>query len=130
MIWPEGMKRTKQREEVYHVLEMSEQPLSAAEIHERLPGHYAISTVYRTLTAFEKAGIVSKSTIMDTDVALYALHAGGHQHYAICLGCHKKIPIDGCPFENASDKSVPEGFQVTGHKIELYGYCDKCRSKG
>ena len=82
MIWPEGMKRTKQREEVYHVLEMSEQPLSAVEIHERLPGHYAISTVYRTLTAFEKAGIVSKSTIMDTDVALYALHAGGHQHYA------------------------------------------------
>lgn len=129
MIWPEGMKRTKQREDVYRALEASEGPLSAVEIYERLERHYAISTVYRALAAFEKAGIVSKSTLMNTDTALYALNEGGHQHYAICLRCHRKIPIDGCPFEDASGQSVPEGFLVTGHKIEVYGYCEKCREK-
>ena len=61
--WPEGVKKTKKRVDIFKVLYTSQEPLSAAEIFTQLnqahPSEmYAFSTIYRNLIAFEKAGIV------------------------------------------------------------------------
>ena len=47
--WPAGMKRTRQREDVYRVLTQAEEPLTAMEIYRRVmentsDQNYAIST--------------------------------------------------------------------------------------
>lgn len=133
--WPKNIKRTRQREAVYHILTNTEEPLSAAEIYHRIEksadggGNYAVSTVYRALAAFEENGLVIKSTLMGKDTAVYAWNYGAHRHYAICLQCHKRIPLKSCPFEHMNMNTGDDGFQVTGHKIELYGYCKQCKLK-
>ena len=137
-IFPEdtGLKKTKQREEVFQILALAEEPMGAQEIYQHLLTHtgnksaYAISTVYRILAAFEEKNLVSKSTLPGGENAVYELNRG-HRHYALCLGCHKLIPLEHCPFEHRMlpDMSSSE-FTVTGHKLELYGYCKDCKAAG
>jgi Fur family ferric uptake transcriptional regulator len=142
---PKGIKWTKQRKDVYMVLSAAVEPMTALEIYQNiLASHpdagYALSTIYRILTAFEENGIVSKSSYMEDNTIVYELERGEHTHYAVCLNCHKRIPLQTCPFAHihahgSERQSEPEkdaleqGFTVTGHKLELYGYCCNCKEK-
>ena len=144
--YPSGIKWTKQRKDVYDVLFLASEPLSAVQIYNHIEkteksGNYAISTIYRILTAFEEKNLVTKTNWMGDGTVVYELNKGGHTHYALCLKCHKRIPLEACPFEHMhighteSDcehmtddpKLAAEDFVVTGHKIELYGYCKGCQ---
>lgn len=132
--YPQGIKWTRPRKEVYEILKSSEEPLNAHEIYNRFLQNdeqeiCAISTIYRILSAFEEKEIVIKSNLMGDDSALYSLKEEGHQHYAICVNCHKKIPLKECPLKQLSKVVENEEFEVTGHCVELYGYCKDCRRK-
>ncbi len=132
--WPEGFKKTRQRIDIYKILYFAKEPLSAAEIFRELNNFepkepYAFSTVYRNLFAFEKAGIVVKSVLTTEDNAVYELKNESHKHYAVCLSCHEKFPINTCPVHEIShdlENTLP-GFVITGHHIEIYGYCNQCK---
>lgn len=134
---PHTIKKTKQREDVFRVLSESAVPLNAMDIYEKLRGKntstceanseksvYAISTIYRTLQTFEKHDLVEKSVMVGSDMAVYTLKAKDHIHYAICLKCHKMVPMKHCPYEHIHFEE--DEFTVTNHKIEVYGYCKKC----
>ncbi|MBR6664456.1 MAG: transcriptional repressor [Lachnospiraceae bacterium] len=135
--YPQGIKWTRQRKDVYDVLESASEPLSAVQIYNHIEkhpaeGNYAISTIYRILTTFEEQGMITKTTWLGDDSCVYELKRNSHTHYAVCLSCHKRIPLHDCPFEHMHDQSHEEeelqagGFTVTGHKLELYGYCSTC----
>lgn len=128
--YPQGLKWTKQRKMVYRILWEAGEPLSAVQIYHltnRVEGReYAISTIYRILAAFEDKGIVEKSAWAGDSTAVYALDRGEHTHYAVCLECHRRIPLSECPFSHVHLKETGD-FTVTGHKLELYGYCGECK---
>lgn len=135
--YPQGIKWTRQRKDVYHVLEGATEPLSAVQIYNHIEktendGNYAISTIYRILTTFEEQGLVNKTNWMGDGTYVYELNRGEHTHYAVCLNCHKRIPLHACPFEhmhvhNHDDHDLEaDGFTVISHKLELYGYCSTC----
>lgn len=132
--FPADMKKTKQREIIFRTLTRESGAVSVAEIYDSLArtmgcGKLAVSTVYRALSAFEARGYVTKSTLMGEDTAYYEWNKGTHRHYAVCLNCHKLIPLRSCPFEHAGLEADAEDFTVTGHKLELYGYCSGCKGK-
>lgn len=128
-VW-QMLKKTKQRERVFRILTEADGPVSAADIYQKLLRQEegcacAISTVYRILQAFEEKHLVSRTTLPDSDTAVYEWKQESHCHYAVCLKCHKRIPLKECPFH--SEFGMEETFQVTGHKVEVYGYCGSCR---
>jgi len=128
---PEGVKRTKQRESVIAVLQNAEKPLSAMEICAaigKLEGDSSVwlSTVYRVLELFVKKDFVIKTSLMNSDMALYELNRLQHKHYAVCVNCHKIIALDSCPMENVIPHLEGGAFQVMGHKLEVFGLCKKC----
>ena len=142
--FPTGLKWTKQRKRVYQILKAATEPLSAAQIYARMESweqeQYAISTIYRILAAFEENQLVDKTTWMGEGTVVYELRHPGHVHYAVCLECHKRIPLEHCPLHmsgvhvhgngeenHAGDET--DGFAVVSHKIELYGYCKECQQK-
>lgn len=130
--YPQGIKWTKQRKNVYTVLQKAAEPLTAVQIYhlseKQADGEeYALSTIYRILTAFEEKGIVSKSAWMGDGTMVYELNRGEHTHYAVCLECHKRIALQSCPFAHIHMEQATADFTVTGHKLELYGYCKDCR---
>lgn len=131
--YPAGIKWTKQRKDVYHVLIEAAEPLSAVQIYEKIvqagKNGYAVSTIYRILSAFEEKGFVSKSTFIGDDTVVYEWNRGGHTHYAVCLGCHRRVALAACPFAQVHLDADTEDFTVTGHKLELYGYCKDCKGR-
>lgn len=120
-----GLKCTKQRVRVMEVLSNAPSPLTAENIYEKADG-MSLSTVYRIVEKLCEKGIVNKNTIQDSDKFYYEISADKHRHYAICLGCGKMKYVDICPVH----AQRIDGFTVTGHKLEIYGYCDKCEQKG
>lgn len=152
--WPAGaagMKRTRQREAVIGVLERADMPLNARDICERAGGGGSesgeggegngsgvgggapmwLSTVYRVLEALVQKGVARKLSAMDgSGMALYELRRQGHKHYAVCVGCHKIMPMANCPMDEFTPKLSDSGFRVTGHSVEVYGYCGDCGGAG
>ena len=90
---------------------------------------YAISTIYRILATFEEMHFVEKSNFIGDGTVVYEWNKGSHTHYAICLQCHKKVALQVCPFEDLHLHGEAKDFVVTGHKLELYGYCKECEKK-
>lgn len=138
--YPAKIKWTKQRKDVYKVLTQACEPLSAQQLYirvcEQAGGEtYALSTIYRILATFEEKGLVNSTTWLGEDTVVYELERGDHTHYAVCLECHTRIPLHSCPFtighfghrHGDEDTEELENFTVTGHKVELYGYCGNCR---
>lgn len=133
--YPQGLKWTRQRKSVYKVLWNSVEPLSVAQIYhltEETAGgqEYAPSTIYRILAAFEERGLVEKTSWMGDGTVVYSLNRGDHTHYAVCLECHKRIPLQSCPFSHIHLEKETGDFIITGHKLELYGYCRECKEAG
>lgn len=129
--YPQGIKWTKQRKAVYAVLWQAKEPLSAVQIYHGVDKSqeemYAVSTIYRILAAFEEKGLVSRTNWMGDGTVVYELNRGGHTHYAVCLECHKRIPLQSCPFAHIHLEKETGDFTITAHKLELYGYCKDCR---
>ncbi|MDY0101037.1 MAG: transcriptional repressor [Bacilli bacterium] len=127
--WPKDFKKTKIRQEIINILRLANKPLSAFEIQQTLiKNNYKVwpSTLYRSLDAFEKAQIITKFSLTNSSSALYELKSASHAHYAICLDCQKMFPILNCPLVNFEPEINDHKFIVVTHKMELYGYCQKC----
>jgi Fur family ferric uptake transcriptional regulator len=127
--WPAGIKRTKQREAVLAVLERADKPVSAAAIcaqTEKDGEAVWLSTVYRILELFVKKGLAERIAMMTGEMAVYELNRFRHRHYAVCVSCRKIISMDNCPMERFVPKLADGDFRVTGHNLEVYGYCGDC----
>ena len=129
--YPAGIKWTKQRKCIYDILQKAQEPLSAARIY-RLSesGIDAVSTVYRILATFEEKGMVIRQTRPEDNTAVYEWNRDDHTHYAVCLECRKRIVLHDCPFAHVHLDAGTEDFTITGHRLELYGYCKDCASQG
>jgi len=131
-VWPQGLKRTKSREAVMAVLEKESLPVTALFLFEKLQqGKEPIwlSTVYRVLESFVEKNAVLKTIPTDSIMAVYQWNRHEHTHYAVCVDCHSMVPVKDCPFEYAAPPVAGGDFHITGHNLELYGYCDECYRK-
>ena len=127
-----GCKNTKSRKAVIDALNNSITPVSADEIFMLIKENGSsanISTVYRTLELMENKGLVNK-LIMSEGKARFELTGDGHKHHLICTNCHKMVTIDICPIEKLeTDVSQKTNYDITGHKLELYGVCPDCKKE-
>ncbi len=126
-----GLKKTKYRVNIIDILQKSKQLLSAQDIYEILNNNKIkvnLSTVYRTLEKLTENKIINKIEIEQENKSLYEFNRQEHHHFLICKNCNKIEPIYNCPLHDYEDTLQKQtGFQITGHKIEFYGYCKKCQ---
>lgn len=111
--WPEGIKKTKQREAIWSVLNSTDKPITAIEIAERLGDGSTtwMSTIYRTLELLETKDIVTRTTIMGRDMAYYEITPHTHRHYAVCTKCGTMIPLHTCPVVEMPQELTDVGLQ-------------------
>jgi Fur family transcriptional regulator, ferric uptake regulator len=129
-VWPKNLKRTSIRLSIYDVIEKSAMPLSVLQISSSLKnkkGEIWPSTVYRNLQTLEAAGLVRQISFPEIEASYYELSGTGHGHYAVCLGCHKMILINNCPFDTYHPDIDDLGFKISGHRMEIFGYCSQCQ---
>ncbi len=119
-----GIKKTRQRMAIISALEKADRPCCAEEVF-GMCRDMSLSTVYRNLDRLLLLGAVEVVFGGNEKQRYYRLASSEHRHYAVCLGCHSKIFIGECPVHGMDIHD----FTVTGHKVEIYGYCAKCRAR-
>ena len=85
----------------------------------------SLSTVYRTVNLLNELGLVEAS-VLGEDHYHYEVCSNEHYHL-ICLGCGKVAEIPSVGALKKLGEKV--GFEAVGVKLELVGYCEKCRKK-
>lgn len=123
-------KSTKQRQIIMDILERAVQPLTAEDIFldiKQKLDSISLSTVYRNLEMLLSKNIINKELFCDNK-ARYELKGDKHRHKLICKGCNMVVDIDECPIKAIEDKLKNEtDFDISDHKIEIYGYCPRCK---
>jgi Fe2+ or Zn2+ uptake regulation protein len=83
-----------------------------------------LATVYRAVAAMEATGFVEKLGMRD-GAALYARCAHrGHHHHLMCTGCGAVTDVE-CTVDTRSASGHGD-FQITDHRLVLYGICGSC----
>ncbi len=127
----EGLKYTKQRASILKMLTECDQPVGAEQVFLELQKNGVnanLSTVYRILESLASKGIIAKTNIGSDTKVMFEMSSSVHKHRMICINCKKMTSVEGCPLEEY-EKMLKDkmGFDVTGHKLEIYGYCEKCK---
>ena len=127
-----GLKATFPRLKILDIFRKSDQRhLSAEDVYRMLIGEsvdIGLATVYRVLTQFEQAGILSRSQF-DGGKAIFELNDGDHHDHLICTHCGKVVEFTDVDIEKRQHKVAREnGFTLESHAMVLYGVCQSCTS--
>jgi len=84
-----------------------------------------LATVYRVLTQFEQAGILSRSHF-ESGKAVYELNEGQHHDHLVCLDCGRVEEFYDAEIERRqNDVARAKGFVIADHALSLYANCSK-----
>jgi len=87
------------------------------------------ASVYRTLPLMKEAGIVEQVEHTDKQTHYECTVDRGHHDHMLCLSCGKVIEFYSRDMERLQEQVCREqGFEGTGHILEITGYCKACRS--
>ncbi|HBB05787.1 MAG TPA: transcriptional repressor [Firmicutes bacterium] len=126
-----GLKVTENRLVIYRALEKEEYPCTAEELFKTIKDkNINLSTIYRTLNSFEKAKLV-KREINQRKENVFSLQKNEDKHVLVCMKCHKRVPLEGCPFHTVNESIQKKtGFIVEDQNTEIYGLCPDCQKGG
>jgi Fur family ferric uptake transcriptional regulator len=122
-----GRKVTKARLAVLAALAEAGCGADARHVHrlaERVHPKIGLVTVYRTLELLVREGWVDRW--QEGGVARYEL-ARPHHHHLVCLRCGSVVRWEDCPVDLPAGAKLEAGFLVTGHRLEVLGYCPSCQ---
>lgn len=119
-----GLRMTEQRRVIAQVLQDSDDHPDVEELHERanaLDDRISLATVYRTVKLFEEAGILDRLEFGDGR-ARYEDADRDHHDHLIDLNTGEVIEFCDPEIEALQEKIAERlGYQLKGHKLELYG---------
>ena len=127
-----GLKVTLPRIKILQILEkqVDERHLTAEKVYKILLSEnedVGLATVYRVLTQFEAAGLVTRHHFEGGN-SIFELATGDHHDHILCMKCGKVDEFTD-EFIETRQKEVAEklGYELTDHGLYLYGFCPQCR---
>jgi Fur family transcriptional regulator, ferric uptake regulator len=124
-----GLKATLPRLKIMEIFQTSAQRHMTAEdvfrvlLQERTD--IGLATVYRVLTQFEQAGILSRNHF-EQGKAMYELNEGQHHDHLVCLDCGRVEEFYDAEIEQRQHAvATAKGFAIADHALSLYAHCTK-----
>ena len=124
-----GLKATVPRLKILEIFQKSEQRhMTAEDVYRALLDDNAdvgLATVYRVLTQFEQAAILSRSHF-ESGKSVYELDDGKHHDHIVCLDCgHVEEFYDAEIEKRQHVVAKAKGFVIADHALSLYAHCSK-----
>ena len=124
---------TAQRRRLIDILAAAGRPLTIPEILALAP-ELTQSSAYRNVTALIEVGVVERIAGTD-DYGRFELseEISGHHHHLVCDRCgtvedlHASPKLERALGEAARAAAAEQGYEVTEHRLDLYGRCAGCR---
>jgi Fur family transcriptional regulator, ferric uptake regulator len=128
-----GLKVTLPRVKILELLEGSAQRhVSAEDVYKMLLDkgeEIGLATVYRVLTQFEAAGLVTRHNF-EGGHAVFELDRGGHHDHLVCVVCGKVEEFVDSTIEKRQREIAKEhGFEMVDHSLIIYGHCGNPKCK-
>ncbi|RZO21077.1 MAG: ferric iron uptake transcriptional regulator [SAR92 clade bacterium] len=119
-----GLKVTLPRVKILQILESApEWHMTAEDIYQALRDaeeDVGIATVYRVLTQFEAAGLITRHSF-DNGPAVYELDRGDSHDHMVCTETGRVVEFYSAEIEELREKVARDnGFKVVGHNLVLY----------
>ena len=123
-----GLKLTLPRMKILELLESSDdRHLKAEDIYKMLldsGGEIALATVYRVLTQFEAAGLVTRHHF-DGGHAVFEINDGEHHDHLVDISSGKVVEFYDEVIERRQQEIASKyNFTITEHTMILYGRFD------
>jgi Fur family ferric uptake transcriptional regulator len=122
-----GLKATLPRLKVLEVFQRGGmRHMTAEDVFRQLLQENAdigLATVYRVLTQFEQAGILSRNHF-ESGRAVYELNEGQHHDHMVCLDCGRVEEFFDAEIESRQQAvATAKGFVIADHALSLYAHC-------
>lgn len=121
-----GLKVTLPRVKILQILESSDQGhqhLSAEELYQKLRDageDVGLATVYRVLTQFETAGLVTRHNF-ETGHSVFELAKGEHHDHMVCVDSGAVVEFHDDVIEERQRQIAAEhGYELVDHSLVLY----------
>ncbi|MBV8500462.1 MAG: ferric iron uptake transcriptional regulator [Paucibacter sp.] len=131
-----GLKATLPRIKILEIFQKTAQRhMTAEDVYKALlveGADIGLATVYRVLTQFEQAGLLSRNHF-ESGKAVFELNEGHHHDHLVCLSCGKVEEFFDPAIEERQHAIAAErGFQLQEHSLALYAACIKkdCPNRG
>ena len=126
-----GLKVTLPRMKILDLMESSSvRHQSAEDIYQALRDEgeeVGLATVYRVLTQFEAAGLVTRHHF-EGGQAVFELNREGHHDHIVCVSCGKVEEFVDHIIEQQQEKIADQkGYAISDHSLILYGTCPDCQ---
>jgi Fur family ferric uptake transcriptional regulator len=127
-----GLKVTLPRVKILEILEKQteQRHLSAEQVYKILLSEdeeIGLATVYRVLTQFEAAGLVTRHHFEGGN-SIFELNKGTHHDHIVCMKCGRIDEFTDSVIEKRQvDIAKKLGYELTDHSLYLYGFCSKCK---
>jgi Fur family ferric uptake transcriptional regulator len=125
-----GLKVTLPRMKILEILEKSDaaRHLSAEDVYRVLLGsgeEIGLATVYRVLTQFEGAGLVTRHHFEGAH-AVFELNRGGHHDHIVCTQCGRVEEFYDEVIERRQVQvAAQRGFAIRDHSLIIHGDCTR-----
>ena len=130
-----GLKVTLPRVKILEILEThsgEQRHLTAEQVYKILLSEneeIGLATVYRVLTQFEAAGLVTRHHF-EGGQSIFELDRGDHHDHLLCVKCGKVDEFTDEIIERHQQEIAERlGYQLTDHSLYLYGFCQDCQGK-
>lgn len=119
-----GLKITLPRLKILEILESAEQRhLSAEDIYKQLLDsgeEIGLATVYRVLTQFESAGLVSRHNF-EGGHSIFELDDGEHHDHMVCVDTGDVVEFTSDEIERLQEEvAEAHGYELIDHSLVLY----------
>lgn len=127
----QGLRNTRQREEILDAFLSSGGHITVDELFDKVrkkDSSIGYATVHRNLNLFLEAGLAEEIKIGKEKTRYEQMHMREHHDHLICLKCGRFIEVFDENIEKLQNRLAEEKeFIPVRHKLEIYGYCKKCR---
>ena len=125
-----GLKITLPRVKILQILESSKvHHVSAEDVYKLLLANdeeIGLATVYRVLTQFEQAGLVTRHNF-EGGHSVFELSSDNHHDHIVCVRCGRVEEVIDSQIEQRQEEVARKlGFQLTDHHLNMYGLCPDC----
>ena len=128
-----GLKATLPRVKILEILEQNTHlHMRAEDVYKALlesGDDVGLATVYRVLTQFEQAGLVTRHHF-ESGQSVFELNEGKHHDHILCIKCGKVDEFIDKIIEDRQQMIASEkGYEMTDHSLYIYGICAECQKK-
>ena len=122
-----GHRITRSRRAAVRAVSARPGHFTAEELRRELP-RLGRATVYRNIKLLQEAGFLCR-VLLEDGSRPYRLSHRSHHHHLVCVQCGAVQDLLDCDVSDVLRSLVKRtGFEMEGHRLEVYGRCRTCRN--